>query len=167
MSKVVSDKIKLTEKVIMEEIYDEETNSFDKNIVIPKIHITDLLERYKRIKPIVDLEEVYYYLRIFRFYELKYHSFLSNLEEDRADFVDITKFENIGEFDCYHGFGHLMELKVTIEDVLSQIPDELLEYANAFYVYKKPETIKDLSDQVDIVTKGCFKTGVRALTLKK
>lgn len=40
MSKVV-DEIKLTEKVTMEKIYNKETDSFDSNIVLPKIHIKD------------------------------------------------------------------------------------------------------------------------------
>ncbi len=40
MSKVVNE-IKLTEKVTMEKIYNKETDSFDRNIVLPKIHIKD------------------------------------------------------------------------------------------------------------------------------
>ena len=50
---------------------------------------------------------------------------------------------------------------------MSQFPDEMLNVANAFYLYRISKNANDLNEQIDIVDVGCNKSRVIALSLKK
>ena len=154
-------------KVSMQTLYDESAQFEYTKIILPKITTKELIERYKKIKPIVQIEDIHYLLREFTTDELKHCSYIWNQDKDKRNIINKNQIETIGEFPCYHTYGYHGFFKPSIEEVLSQFPDELLKEANAFYLYHSPETCEDLNKQWDIINAGCQKSNVKALILKK
>lgn len=166
--KVVDEKALDNGKVIMQTIegqyfQGEKTH----RIILPEISDDELLARYRRIKPIVNEEELYYYLKIFNLDQIRDMSYLWSAHEDKRELVDMASFKTIAEFSCYHSYGYYGLFKPSIAEVLQQFPDDVLSEANAFYMFEKPSTMHDLNEQWDIVDAGCQRSKVRALVLKK
>lgn len=168
MSKELIKEEKLdNDKVIMQTYHDFAFHRDSYEIVLPKITTEELIERYKKIKPIVKIEDIYYLLKEFATSELNSISYIWNKNDDKREIVDESKIETIGEFSCYHTYGYHGIFKPSIGEVLSQFPDDLLKEANSFYLYQTPEDVNDLNSQKNIVGAGCHKSKVKAIILKK
>ena len=162
--KIIKEEKLDNEKVIMRTL---DSNGFvSQKIVLPEISPEELINRYKKIKPIVRIEDLYYYLREFSLDELKNRSYIWNKYDDKREIVDMDKVETIGEFSCYHTYGYYIYFKPSIEEVLSQFPDDLLKEANLFYLYSAPQDVDDLNKQNEIINAGCHKSRVKALVRK-
>ena len=162
--KIIKEENLDNEKVIIRTL-DSEGFKYQK-IILPEISTEELINRYKKIKPIVRIEDLYYYLREFSLDELKNQSYIWNRHDDKREIVDMDKVETIGEFSCYHTYGYKGFFNPSIEEVLSQFPDDLLKDANLFYLYSSPQDVDDLNKQNEIVNAGCHKSKVKALVRK-
>lgn len=136
-------------------------------IILPHLTDDELLARYKRIKPIVSYQELYYYLKRYDVNMMRNQSYIWNLERNIRNQVDMTDAKTIAEFPCYHTYAYYGFFKPSIAEVLEQFPDDYLEEANAFYMTSSPESEFDLGLQSEIVNAGCHRSTVKALVLKK
>lgn len=152
-------------KVILQRVDD---NGFERSkIILPHLTDDELLARYKRIKPIVSYQGLYYYLKRYNAAMLRNQSYIWNIEKDIREQVDMTDVKTLDEFPCYHTYGWYGFFKPSIAEVLQQFPDDVLEEANAFYMTSTPENEYDLALQQEIVNAGCHRSTVKALVLKK
>lgn len=166
--KVVDEKVLDNRKVIMQTIEGEYfVGEQSHKIILPKLSDDELLARYRRIKPLIKEEELYYYLKRFNLIQMRNHSYLWNTDNDKRGQVDMTGSEIIAEFSCYHTYSYYGFFKPSIAEVLQQFPDDVLSEANAFYMFESPKTSDDLGKQWDIVNAGCQRSKVKALVLKK
>lgn len=155
-------------KVIFQTVQEIGDNGYEytyNKIILPYLTDDELLARYRRIKPIVSIDEVYYYLKRYNVSMMRNQSYLCNVDKNIRTQVDMMGAEVIAEFSCYHTSGCFF--KPSIAEVLQQFPDEVLNEANAFYMTSSPETAFDLNMQSEIINAGCHQSTVRALVLKK
>ena len=167
MSKIeiLDQKVLANRKVILQRINE---NGFEHSkIILPHLTDDELLARYRRIKPIVSYQMLYYYLKRYNAKMMREESYIWNIEKDIRKQVDMTGVKTLAEFPCYHTYGYYGCFKPSIAEVLQQFPDELLEEANAFYMTSMPEDVYDLRLQSEIVNAGCHRSTVKALVLKK
>lgn len=136
-------------------------------IVLPEISREELIERYKRIRPIVKNRSFWYGLKDFDIEDLLSVSFLENIDNNRESMISPREMFVIGEFPCYHKIGNNGEFNPTVYEVLSQFPDEYLNEASLFYLRDYPKTLEDFENQNELIKAGCHKSRVRALKLKK
>lgn len=167
MSKIeiLDQKVLDNRKVILQKL-NEDGYEYNK-IILPHLTDDELLARYRRIKPIVSYQELYYYLKRYNVDMMRNQSYIWNLEKDIRNQVDMTDAKTIAEFPCYHTYGWYGFFKPSIAEVLQQFPDDYLEEANAFYMTSSPENDFDLNLQSEIVNAGCHCSTVKALVLKK
>ncbi len=167
MSKIeiLDQKVLDNRKVILQRVND---NGFEHSrIILPHLTDDELLVRYKRIKPIVSYQELYYYLKRYNAQMMRNQSYIWNIKKDIREQVDMTDVKTLAEFPCYHTYGYYGFFKPSIAEVLQQFPDDVLEEANAFYMTSTPENEYDLGLQSEIVNAGCHRSAVKALVLKK
>lgn len=163
--KVIEQKVLDNEKVILEK---RNKSAFGcSRIILPYISDAELLKRYRRIKPIVYYNELYYYLKKYNTKMMRRQPYISNLKKDIRTQVDMMDAKILGEFSCYHIYAYYDSFVPTIAEVLQQFPDDILEEANAFCMIEYPKNSADLSLQSEIVNAGCHRSKVRALLLKK
>lgn len=167
-SKIIEEEVLENRKVFVQtfaEKFDNDT-LITKEILLPMLSDDELLARYKRIKPIVKVEELYYYLKRFNIDRLRNQSYIWNVyagSKDLREMIDMKDATILGEFSTYHTYGCPGFFKPSIAEVLQQFPDEFLNEANAFYML---DDINVLADQV-AVDAGCHKSKVRALYIKR
>lgn len=166
------DSIKLqNEKVTME------TDTRGKcRIILPFLSNDELLARANRIKAIINDKDAFYMLNGLDLKDLKDESLLLQSENKRK-IVDMLDYETIGEFFCFHPFpnGEYSFFKPTIAQVLAQFPYDIVNLANAFYMYGwptatfeiHPEYGCEISNFDDIIDADCHISKVKALVLKK
>ena len=167
MSKIeiLDQKVLDNRKVILQRVND---NGFEHSrIILPHLTDDELLVRYKRIKPIVSYQELYYYLKRYNAQMMRNQSYIWNIKKDIREQVDMTDVKTLAEFPCYHTYGYYGFFKPSIAEVLQQFPDDVLEEANAFYMTSTPDKEYDLGLQSEIVNAGCHRSAVKALVLKK
>lgn len=116
-------------------------------VSIPEISNEELLERYKRIKPIVEIEGTKYFLRDFKEDELRNISFIWNAKEEKKEPVDVQKIKPIEnrDFKCIHKYGYYGLFKPSIAEVLAQIPERDLQLVCAFEIIESPENTRDFA----------------------
>ena len=171
-NRILKEEKKLDNPKVIMQTFDVNSRYLENKIILPEISDVELLERYKDIRPIVyNWEEyLFYYLRNFNLDELRKLSFLADINKNLDVMVknsDSVKVDVLDEFSCYHTYGIPMFFKPSIAEVLSQFPDELLNEANAFYLYDYPKNATDLDKQFDILAAGCHKSRVKALKIHK
>ena len=169
-TKILDQKVLDNRKVIFQTVQEIGDNGYEythNKIILPYLTDDELLARYRRIKPIVSIDELYYYLKRYNVSMMRNQSYLWNADKDIRSQVDMTGAETIAEFPCYPPYGYVGLFKPSIAEVLQQFPDDVLNEANAFYMTSSPETIFDLNMQSEIVNAGCHKSTVKALVLKK
>ncbi len=159
-------KIELVEKPKMF-MLESEKAIVETKIILPELSREELIERYKKIRPLVKRYSFWYELRDFNLDELLSLSFIDNIDDNRRSVVSPRELITLGEFPCYHKIGDNREFNPTIADVLSQYPDELLKDSNLFCLKKYPRTSDDFGDQIEAVKAGYYRTKVRALKLEK
>ncbi len=169
-TKILDQKVLDNRKVIFQTVQEIGDNGYEythNKIILPYLTDDELLARYRRIKPIVSIDELYYYLKRYNVSMMRNQSYLWNADKDIRSQVDMTGAETIAEFPCYHTYGYVGLFKPSIAEVLQQFPDDVLNEANAFYMTSSPETTFDLNMQLEIVNAGCHQSTVKALVLKK
>ena len=130
------------------------------NILIRELSNEELLALYKKVKPIVTLNEIKFSLRKYTLEELRKYSYIWHSKEDSREIISSKRIETIDEFDCFHRFGYYGLFKPTIAEVLSQIPNSQADKINAF-------EILSLYDINDSVNKGYHKSKVRTYKIRK
>ena len=117
------------------------------NVSIPKISKEELLARYKRIKPIVEINGKKYFLRDFTEEELTGRSYIENLDEDKREPVDMNLYVPCTEYDfeCIHKYGYYGFFKPSIAEVLAQIREMEVKFVDAFEIIEYPKTVEDLA----------------------
>lgn len=97
------------------------------NVSIPEITEEELKVRYKRIKPIVEIEGKKYLLREYTQEELREKSYIWDLEHDKRGEVNIDEYVPLVDYDfeCIHKYGYYGFFKPSIAEVLAQIPQDL------------------------------------------
>lgn len=167
MKKIIKEEVLDNNKVIYQTVYNlTRTNTYDR-IVLPRIKTKELLKRYKKVKPIVFFDDIYYSLREFSIFELKNVCYLFNIPENKIIKISSKKIETIGEFFCYHSYNVPEMFIPSIEEILSQFPDDLLNEANGFCLSYYPQCIDDFRRQWEMIAAGCHKSKVKALVIKK
>lgn len=131
-------------------------------VSIPKISKEELLARYQRIKPIVDIDGIKYFIREFKEDELRKISYLWNKDEDKREVVDMDQYVQTGEdFECIHAYGYYALFKPSIEEVLAQIPKSYIDYVDAFEIIDYPRTSKDFNKNRIVFDNGFHISTVR------
>ena len=114
------------------------------SLEIPKISDEELKNRYSRIKPLVEIDEVTYDLRPFTFSELSGITYTWNKDKDKRNIVHKENLEKIEDFICLHTYGYYGLFKPSIEEILAQLPEKSLKEADYFEIIEKPETREDV-----------------------
>lgn len=152
-------------KVKFQTLYNDVIDLKYDNIVLPDITNEELKKRYEKIKPLVNIDNKFYLLRNFSIFELSNESYMWCLDKNIIKCVDQKKIEEVGKFACYHIYGFYGLFNPTVKEILSQMPDDLLQKANAFYLSDCPLTYEDSSSDPHFAK--CRKSYVKALVLKK
>ena len=137
-------------------------------VSIPDISKEELLARYKRIKPIVEIDGKKYFLREFTEKELTDVSYIWNAAEDKRELVDMSQYVPRLEcdFECIHEYGHYALFKPSIAEVLAQIPERELKYVDAFEIIESPKTSEDFNKNKIVFDNGFHISKVRLYTSK-
>ena len=168
-TEIINQRILDNRKVILQTIKETDVNGYEythNKIILPYLTDDELLARYKRIKPIVSIDKLYYYLKKYDINMMRNQAYTWNINEDIRGKVDMTDAKTLDEFSCYHTYDYAGFFKPTMAEVLQQFPDELLNEANAFYMTSAPETVFDLNMQSEIVNARCHQSTIKALKLK-
>ena len=169
-TKILDQKVLDNRKVIFQKVQEISDNGYKNNynkIILPYLTDDELLARYRRIKPIVSINGIYYYLKRYNVDMMRCQSYLWNIDKDIRGQVDMTGVETIAEFPCYHTYGNVELFKPSVAEVLQQFPDDILNVANAFYMTNSLENKYYLNMQSEILNAGCHHSTVKALVLKK
>lgn len=116
----------------------------------PQISNERLLELYSKIKPIITIREDKYLLDNLSQMDLRTLSYLSLEKENTNDVienckkVDIETLKEIRDFICLHRYGFSLQFRPSVNEVLSQIPEDLIDDIDAFEIVEKPTLPNDL-----------------------
>ncbi len=112
-------------------------------IILPpymrKIDNNKLILLYTKIKPIISIQEKKYKLNTFTLEQLL-KNYNWNSEENKTELIDSNSIEIITDFLCLHTHKE----QASLEEILSQIPDDITNFANAFEVIEAPEKRENL-----------------------
>lgn len=138
------------------------------NVSIPEISNEELLARYSRIKPIVEVGGVKYFLREFTEKELTGRAYTWEAEEGKTEPVDMDDFIFTEErdFECIHAYGYHGFFKPSIAEVLAQIPEREVPVVDAFEIIEEPKTASDFSKNKIVFDNGFHMSKVRLYTRK-
>lgn len=126
------------------------------NVSIPEISKEELLARYERIKPIVEIGGVKYFLRDFTEKELTEISYIYDKEKDKREKVDMDLYvaqEDL-DFECIHKYGYPGFFKPSIAEVLAQIPEDEIPFVDAFEIINEPKTSDDFHKNKIVFNSG-------------
>lgn len=164
----------------MEKIYGN--NGFtiipNKKIEIPEISDQRLNALYSSLKPIVTIQEKKYVLEKLSLYELRYLKFTwyPKGEGSQLVYVDSNCLETVDDFICfapwsvYHNICEQSKpcwFNISVAQVLSQVPENILGKANAFEIIEYPEEIEDFVKYDNVAYKGYQLSKVRAYKTHK
>lgn len=128
---------------------------------LPKEEIVD---RYSRIKPVVEKDGKLYWLRPFSRHELFDISYLWNDETDQpVQDGEIVPIQG-RDFRCLHKYGYYGLFKPSVAEVLTQIDPELANTVAAFEIIDSPETAHDFYK--DEFTSAAFDSGYHVSTVR-
>ena len=127
-------------------------------MTIPEISDEELLERYIRVPPVVEVNGRLTYYKHFSLYEIKQTSYLY---AERPKPTRVRENELIvmdgQDFACLHRYSYPGLFKPSVAEVLAQIPDDALVYARAFQIINWPRTSDDFNR--DSITNIAFRNG--------
>lgn len=138
-------------------------------MTIPEISDEELIERYTRVPPVVDVDGRLTYYKHFSLYEIKQTSYLcaERPKPTRVGENELTVMEG-QDFACLHRYSYPGLFKPSVAEVLAQIPDDALVYARAFQIIDWPKTSEDFyrDSMVNIAFRnGFYVSTVRLYTL--
>lgn len=112
----------------------------------------------KRIKVIVSFKGRKYLLRRFDKKELRDISFLAKIRDNIRELVDESHYTPRSEWDfyCVHKYGFYGDFKPSIEEVIMQIPKNVVGFVRAFEIielYQTPSANKEAYEKGLIVSK--------------
>ena len=116
------------------------------NVSIPEITDEELLKRYENIKPVKIVDGRLYYFPKFSLEELKNLPYLSQNVSTMVPVGALNPWQN-HNFTCFHKWNSGLFFRPKICEVLSQIPEESLEFAKAFEIVKVPQSVYRFCDQ--------------------
>lgn len=151
----------------MDSLYTGSGILFDKELKIPELEKEQIIELYNKIKPIITIDGVSYFLRNFNINELECGSYTWHREEDKRTIIRKDRLLMIRDFLCLHQFDCKYFFKPTIVEVLAQIPEELVDEINAFEIIEEPKEITDLSKYQEITDNGFHLSKVRTYKITK
>ena len=140
------------------------------NVSIPEISREELLKRYQKIKPIVEMNGVKYHLREFTEEELTNISYIAEVKKDITESVNMEEFipRKKCDFECIHKYGNPMFFKPSIAEVLAQIPDWKVKFVDAFEIIEFPQVLdNELRKNKVVFDNGYHISMVRLYTSKK
>ena len=108
----------------------------------------EIMRRYARIKPIVEVNGQKHFLREFSEEEVFTHAYINDpsdviMEESVNTTLFISRPND--DFECIHSYGYYGIFKPSIAEVLSQIPDTLLDFVDGFEIIDYPRTPEDFN----------------------
>lgn len=132
---------------------------------IPELSDEELLERYVRVPPVVEVNGRLTYFKHFSLLEMKQTSYLwaKEAKPTRVGKDELTVMEG-QDFACLHRYSYPGLFKPTVAEVLSQISDEALVYARAFQIIDWPKTSEDFYR--DSVINIAFRNGFYISTVR-
>ena len=135
-------------------------------VSIPEISDEELLERYAKIKPIIEYNGKKHYLREFSEHELRNNAYIYKADINVRDVVDMSLLVSRPdmEFECLHTFGYPGFFKPSIAEVLAQIPESELPFVDAFEIVKFPNACGDFMKNKIIFNNGYHVSIVRLYT---
>lgn len=138
-------------------------------VSIPEITDEELMKRYTRIKPIAEINGTKYWLREYTLHELRKYSYIWYVEYDKTHPVDMRNLQVVPrhDFECFHTYGYPGFFKPSIAEVLSQIPQELLDNVQAFEIIHEPRTAKDFYKNHEAFSQGFHSSTVRLYFSRK
>lgn len=135
-------------------------------IQIPPMSKKEICELYRRIKPIVRIDEVPYYMREFSPSDLTEKSYIWNRGEDKTVPANMEELETIMDNKTLHKYGYHGLFKPSIGEVISQIPKDVLEKVVAFEIVYSPESWDDFNRYIDEFNAGFHVSSVRLYSKK-
>lgn len=135
-------------------------------VSIPKITDEEMMERYKKIKPVVTVDGKLYYLRDFTLDEITGIAYLWDLEKNLGKEVgegELTVWEN-HDFSCLHTYAYCGFFKPSVGEILSQIHEHEVPFIRAFEIVKAPQTAKDFYE--NSLTSIIFNKGYHISTVR-
>ena len=103
-------------------------------IILPHLTDEELKQRYRKIKPIVIIDNNFYLIKRYNLNSIRNKTFIHSKYSDLREKVEHDNIKVSGEFACYHENFNPRTFNPTIADILEQFPDELLEVSNGFYI---------------------------------
>lgn len=139
------------------------------NVSIPQISKEEVIKRYKKVKPIVTINNTKYWLRDFNENELTQISFLDNIINNKANVVDCNDLVQIPgtDFDCIHKYEYPGIFQANVAEILAQIPKAIIDYVDAFEIIDMPRTLSDVYKNKMIFDNGFHMSKVRLYVSRK
>ena len=151
----------------MNKIYSEEGIVLPETIEIPKLSKDELIQLYKKIKPMVTLYDIKYLLKEFTIDEVINNSYLWDVEKNKRDIVSPYNLKEIDEFACLHRYAYYGFFKPSIAEVLSQLPEQSKMEADVFEIVEEPITRDDIFKYPEVIDKGMQLSKVKTYKLYK
>ena len=132
------------------------------SLKIPKLTNTELEALYEKIRPLVRGKDgnAYPIERV----DLRKVSFTWDPKLLKEP---ITALHSLGEFRCLHTYGYYGLFKPSIDEVLSQIPANLVDAATYFEIVKQPGNQADLGEEQEALNAGFHVSTVRVYSKPK
>ncbi len=151
----------------MEKLYGLESNDIIlPNLVIPSITDEELEKIYRQLKPIATIDEIKYYLKEYSLQQLRYYFFMQDSVSSITEKIDSSLIDPVAEFICLHKFHYYGSFTPTIAEVLSQIPENLVDDSNAFEIVEYPTKMADVAKYFEAFEKGYHLSKVRTYKIK-
>lgn len=151
----------------MEKLYGSENNDIIlPNLIIPNMTDEELTHIYKRLKPIVTVDEMKYYLKEYTLYQLRYYLYMQDLPTSVKEQINPSLINPVDEFMCFHKFHYYGSFIPTIAEVLSQVPENLIEDSNAFEIVEYPTKMADVTRYYEAFEKGYHVSKVRTYKIQ-
>ncbi len=119
-----------------------------KRVWIPAVAKDELIERSKRVRPVITKDGAKTYLEPVDPFTVAY------LWSPKPVAEPVPPLVPLGEAKTYHSYGYYGFFKPSIGEVLAQIPADILDKVVAFEIVKAPEDAADLNDENEALNAG-------------
>ena len=139
----------------------------EKTFSIPTMDQAEIAKWYQSISPIISIGGKPRYLRRLSDSELSKiaYTWLDN-KKDYEDCVDYTKLEKLSEQKMLHTYGYHGFFKPSVDEIIRQIPKELLPQTVAFEIIQQPNDQTDLKFVTKALSSGFHVSTVRLYKAK-
>ena len=123
-------------------------------------------ELYKKIKPIVTINNIKYLMIDYDLLEIKYHSYFLHKEEEKIQIIDSNKLDILDDFICLNTWDDYNVFQPSVAEILYQMPSNLVESADFFEVVEWPKCYDDTFRYPRATDNGFHLSKVRTYRLK-